>query len=191
VNRFGCALAALFFCAIAIFLLSIRSGGPKTMPAAKSSAGAGSATGYDLIIPIADVKPADLTDTFADPRNGHMHGALDIMASQGAAVIAAAPGRVEKIFESNAGGHTVYERSSDGKTFFYYAHLSSYAPDLREGRQLNQGDMIGRVGATGDADPSAPHLHFEIKRTEPKDPWYKPGTAINPYPLLAGSSAAR
>jgi murein DD-endopeptidase MepM/ murein hydrolase activator NlpD len=188
VNRFGRALAALFFCAIAIFILSIRNSGSMSGTGTPVS---GSASGGKLIIPVADVKPSDLIDTFGDPRSDHMHGALDIMASQGTAVIAAAPGKIEKIFESEAGGHTVYERSSDGRTVFYYAHLSSYAPGLQEGQELNQGDPIGRVGSTGDADPAAPHLHFEIKRMAAGDPWYKLGTAINPYPLLARQGVAR
>ena len=43
---------------------------------------------------------------------------------------------------------------------------------------------IAAVGSTGDADPGAPHLHFEIHRMAPGERWWQ-GTEINPYPVLA------
>ncbi len=41
------------------------------------------------------------------------------------------------------------------------------------------------VGATGNANPAGPHLHFAINRMNPGEKWWQ-GTPINPYPLLAG-----
>lgn len=138
-----------------------------------------------LLVPVAGVAPAQLVDSFGDPRGGGTrgHGALDIPAPRGTAVIAAAPGTIEKIFESEAGGHTVYVRVDGGGWVHYYAHLDSYAPTLREGQHVARGDTLGTVGSTGNADPSAPHLHFEIKRMAPGEKWYQ-GTGINPWPLL-------
>ena len=52
-------------------------------------------------------------------------------------------------------------RDSEGNEF-YYAHLSAYSPLAVEGKQVEAGDVIGFVGATGDADGGAAHLHFEI-----------------------------
>lgn len=140
----------------------------------------------DLVIPVAGVSPDQLADTFSDARGGgeRLHEALDIMAPAGTPVVAAAPGTVEKLFQSNAGGNTIYLRSPDRRTIYYYAHLQGYAPGLTEGQEVTRGQRIGAVGATGNADPSAPHLHFAIMSTTPDAQWWDPATAINPYPLL-------
>lgn len=144
-----------------------------------------------LVMPVAGVRPAELTDTFGDPRgvDGERgHGALDIMAPRGTAVLAAADGRIEKLFESERGGHTLYIRSPNGRNVYYYAHLNTYAPGVREGLAVRAGERIGTVGSSGDADPASPHLHFEISRVTPGASWHE-GRPINPYPLLAGEAA--
>ena len=146
-----------------------------------------------LAIPVAGVKPKDLVDTFTQARAGgaRVHDAIDIMAPLGRPVIAAAPGRVEKIFFSpGGGGNTVYVRSPDGRWSYYYAHLNGYAPGLREGQQLKRGDPVGFVGFSGNANAAGPHLHFAINRVSPGDKWHQ-GSPINPYPLLAGRVASR
>lgn len=139
-----------------------------------------------LVIPVSGVRPEQLTDTFSQARaNGaRRHDAIDIMAQLGNLVIAAAPGRVEKLFLSRDGGNTIYVRSEDRRTIYYYAHLDSYAPDLREGRMVGAGEVLGRVGYSGNGNPSAPHLHFAIWKVAPEIPWYGQGEAVNPYPLL-------
>jgi murein DD-endopeptidase MepM/ murein hydrolase activator NlpD len=140
-----------------------------------------------LAIPVAGVKPEQLVDTYTAARSGgRVHDANDIMAARGTEVVAAAPGTVEKLFFSKGGGGiTAYVRSPDSQWQYYYAHLDSYAPGLHEGQALKQGDLIGRVGSTGDASPNAPHLHFAINRMQPGQRWWQ-GSPINPYPLLAG-----
>ncbi|PWG03381.1 M23 family metallopeptidase [Sphingosinicella humi] len=141
-----------------------------------------------LAIPVAGVKPNQLVDTYTQARAGgaRVHDAIDIMADQGTPVVAAAPGTVEKLFFSDGGGGiTVYVRSPDKRWMYYYAHLAGYAPGLREGQQVKRGTPIGRVGSTGNANPEGPHLHFAIHRMQPGDGWWE-GSAINPYPLLAG-----
>jgi peptidoglycan LD-endopeptidase LytH len=146
-----------------------------------------------LAIPVSGIQASDLVDTYKQARAGgaRVHDAIDIMAPHGTPVVAAAPGRVEKLFFSKGGGGiTAYVRSDDQRWIFYYAHLQDYAPGLAEGQELKRGDPIGRVGSTGNASPDGPHLHFAIHRMRPEDDWHE-GTAINPYPLLAGNAAAR
>jgi murein DD-endopeptidase MepM/ murein hydrolase activator NlpD len=140
-----------------------------------------------VAIPVAGVKAEQLQDTFTQARSGgRVHDAIDIMAPHGTPVVAAAPGTLEKLFFSKGGGGiTAYVRSPDGRWLFYYAHLQDYAAGLHEGQAIRQGDPIGRVGSTGNANPAGPHLHFAVYRMEPGEKWYD-GTAINPYPLLAG-----
>ena len=140
-----------------------------------------------VAIPVAGVKGGQLLDTYTQSRgSGRVHNAIDIMAPHGTPVVAAAPGTVEKLFFSQGGGGiTAYVRSEDGRWIYYYAHLQDYAAGLREGQKVGQGDAIGRVGSTGNANPAGPHLHFAIHRMEAGEKWHE-GTAINPYPLLAG-----
>lgn len=143
------------------------------------------------IIPVQGVAAADLVDTFDDRRGAdegedRTHEALDIMAPAGTPVLAATAGRVEKLFTSRAGGLTIYIRAADERTLMYYAHLQSYAPGLAEGQQVRTGQVLGRVGSTGNADAGAPHLHFAILRTSPDADWWEPTRAINPYPVLSG-----
>lgn len=146
-----------------------------------------------LVIPVAGVKPGQLVDTHTQARAGgqRTHDAIDIMAPTGQPVVAAAPGRVEKLyFSAGGGGITAYIRSDDGRWSYYYAHLSAYAPGLHEGQHLQRGAPVGYVGATGNADPAGPHLHFAINRMNPGEKWWQ-GAPINPYPLLAGKPVRR
>ena len=146
-----------------------------------------------LLVPVLNVRPSDLSDTYSDERAGgeRLHEAIDIMAPEGTSVIAAAAGEVEKLFRSDAGGLTIYVRSGDRQTIHYYAHLSEYAPGLREGMRIRRGQRLGSVGSTGNADPEAPHLHFAILRTTPDAEWWEPANAVNPYPLLADRGRAQ
>jgi murein DD-endopeptidase MepM/ murein hydrolase activator NlpD len=146
-----------------------------------------------MLIPVVGIHPAQLSDTYSQARAGgaRIHDAIDIMAPRGTPVVAAAEGTVEKLFFSNGGGGiTVYVRSPDRAWIYYYAHLNGYAPGLAEGQQIRRGDPIGFVGSTGNASPDGPHLHFAIMRMGPADRWWQ-GTAINPYPLLAGRGPQR
>lgn len=143
-----------------------------------------------LAIPVAGVNMRDLVNTFDDARAGgaRVHDAIDIMAPHGTPVVAAAPGTVEKLFFSEGGGGiTLYVRSPDRRWVYYYAHLQDYAPGLREGQQVERGQLLGTVGSSGNASPDAPHLHFAVHRMDPNDDWHG-GAPVNPYPLLAGGA---
>ncbi len=139
----------------------------------------------DLLIPVAGVRADQLRDTFTDARSeGRVHDALDIMSPCGTPVVAAADGLVVKFFQSVRGGTTIYERSTDDKTIYYYAHLQRYADGLAEQQTIRRGQTIAYVGDTGNAGPGNCHLHFAIWLiTDPKRYW--DGQNINPYPLLA------
>ena len=143
-----------------------------------------------LALPVVGIKPDQLVDTFSAARGaGRRHDAIDIMAAEGTPVIAAADGTIEKLFFSHGGGGiTIYERSPYQKWMYYYAHLSAYAPGLAEGQQVKRGQVIARVGHTGDASAQGPHLHLAINSMAPGERWWQ-GTPINPYPLLAGKKA--
>jgi murein DD-endopeptidase MepM/ murein hydrolase activator NlpD len=144
-----------------------------------------------LRLPVQGIAQRSLVDTYRASRSGgRVHNAIDIMAPRGTPVLAAAAGTVEKLHNSRLGGITAYVRSEDGRWVHYYAHLDAYAPGLAEGLRVEQGQLIGMVGFTGNASPAGPHLHFAVYRMAPGQRWYQ-GTPVNPYPLLAGSDRAR
>ncbi len=97
--------------------------------------------------------------------------------------MAAADGQIIKLFQSERGGTTIYQLSTDKKLVFYYAHLQGYAEGLTVGKFVRQGETIAFVGDTGNAGAGNFHLHFSIALVaDPKRYWE--GSNINPYPLL-------
>ena len=71
------------------------------------------------------------------------------------------------------GGWRIGIRSFDKKRYYYYAHLRQgfpYALGLKEGSQVQAGDVISLSGSTGRS--TGPHLHFEVRvngqRTNPR-----------------------
>ena len=162
---------------------------PRGVPAAPAVSAALSPDGA-LAVPVAGVLPAQLVDTFTQSRGGgRVHDAIDILAPAGTPVVAAVDGRVVKLFASASGGITLYQFDAAEQFVYYYAHLQGYAPAIAEGRVLRRGEVLGYVGFTGNADPSAPHLHFAIARLDADKRWHA-GTPINPFPLLSGRPAA-
>ena len=88
-------------------------------------------TGDGLLIPVQGKTPADLDDTFTDARSeGRSHDAIDIMAATGTPVLAVADGQIEKLFDSERGGLTIYQFEPSGQYAYYYAHLQRYADDI-------------------------------------------------------------
>jgi murein DD-endopeptidase MepM/ murein hydrolase activator NlpD len=146
-----------------------------------------------LTIPVAGVAPDKLVDTFAQGRaeGARRHDAIDIPSAEGTPVLAAASGRIEKVFQSKDGGNTIYVRSPDRRTIYYYAHLAAYARDLNEGSDVRRGQFLGTVGHTGNANVEAPHLHFAVWSADPRQGWSQQGQAVDPYPLLTGKAAPR
>lgn len=145
-----------------------------------------------LVIPVAGYPAVSLQDSWGDVRGGgaRAHHGTDLMAARGTLVIAAASGRVEKLFQSHDGGTTVYIRSPDRLWSYYYAHLAGYAPGIHEGQQLRAGDPVGFVGDSGNAGPGNTHLHFGMSRMRSGEGWWG-GEPIDPYPLLAGRRPGR
>lgn len=140
-----------------------------------------------LIIPVAGVVRAQLTDTWGAARSqGRTHEGIDILAPQGTPVLATASGRIVKFFDSDRGGVTIYEFDTAERFVYYYAHLLARAPGLAEGYQVRQGQVIGYVGMTGNAP--VPHLHFEVERLGPEHHWWR-AESMNPYPLLMAGQA--
>jgi murein DD-endopeptidase MepM/ murein hydrolase activator NlpD len=140
-----------------------------------------------LMVPVAGVPRDAIRDSWGDPRDNGLraHHGTDVIAPANTPVLAAAAGRIEKLWTSVAGGTALYVRSPDRAWTYYYAHLARYAPGLREGQVVKAGDLLGFVGDTGNAGPGNFHLHFGLTRTTPLQHWYE-GEDVDPYPYFAG-----
>ncbi len=117
------------------------------------------------------------TDTFGAPRSGgRTHAGVDIIAKSGLYLYAVADGTLTKQYIDAPGslaGNGWRLTRADG-TYFFYAHLSAFAPGLAVGSAVKAGQILGYVGMTGNA--GTPHLHFEVHPGG--------GVAINPTPVV-------
>lgn len=206
-RRLGLGLSVAAALAVAAFVALLSWGGIKVVPAdeapqartadpqprlAPEAVPIAAPEAASLAIPVAGVTARQLESTWGDERGGgsRAHHGIDIIAPHGTPVLAAAPGVIEKLWESEAGGTTLYVRSPQRRVVYYYAHLSGYAPGVREGMRVRTGDQLGYVGDTGNAGAGNNHLHFGVSLTRPEQRWHE-GTDIDPYPLLAAKAAAR
>ena len=103
------------------------------------------------------------------------HEGNDIFAPMGTPVVAVADGRVYRVGTRKVSGNRLWLRDRGGYRYFY-AHLADFAAAAFNGADVRAGDVLGYVGNTGDAEPTPPHLHFEIHLPD--------GTAINPFPVI-------
>ncbi|WP_049751446.1 peptidoglycan DD-metalloendopeptidase family protein [Halorhodospira halophila] len=87
------------------------------------------------------------------------HLGVDLAAPTGTPVRAAADGRVVERRRNGGYGRVITLRHSD-RYQTLYAHLSRYARGLNVGDRVKRGEVIGYVGATGQA--TGPHLHYEF-----------------------------
>ncbi|HEX2792199.1 MAG TPA: M23 family metallopeptidase [Candidatus Paceibacterota bacterium] len=127
-----------------------------------------------LPIPILiGVAVRNLYPSFGDPRDGgaREHQGLDIMAPMGSFIASPTEAVVTRTGEGETEGIYVYTANPGGETFAYM-HLSGIADGVKAGTVLEEGDLIGYVGDTGNAKGGPAHLHFEIRDgREPTDPF--------------------
>ena len=141
-------------------------------------------TRRDFDIPVEGVKPEQLVRSFEDRRSGsRAHEAIDILAPRNTPVRAVEDGTIAKLFESKAGGTTIYQFDPTEQYCYYYAHLERYAKELHEGDKVHKGQVIGYVGTSGNAPKDTPHLHFAIFKLTDAKHWWE-GTPIDPYDVL-------
>lgn len=96
------------------------------------------------------------------------HHGVDYAAPTGTPIYATANGRVDFVGTKGGYGKVVYLNHHNGYST-RYAHMSRFASGLRKGDKVEQGEIIGYVGATGWA--TGPHLHYEFRvKSEPIDP---------------------
>ena len=129
-----------------------------------------------LRLPVEQSGRRSIGSLYGAPRDGGRrdHHGVDIFAKRGTPVVAASSGIVTHVGTNGLGGKVVWiSRPMRGEAH-YYAHLDEQLVTV--GTHVEEGDVIGRVGNTGNARSTPPHLHFGI---------YTPGGAVDPLPYLA------
>ena len=102
------------------------------------------------------------------------HHGVDYAAPSGTPVYTVGDGVVTKVgYQKNGGGNYVKIKHNSVYSTTYM-HLKGFGKDIRRGRYVKQGDVIGYVGATGLA--TGPHLDFRF---------YKNGSPVNPLKVEA------
>lgn len=118
------------------------------------------------------------------------HEGTDLMASNNLRgffpVLSMTDGVVEKLGWLDKGGNRIGIRSDSGG-YFYYAHLSSYAPEIQEGDRVIAGQLLGFMGDSGYGPEGtigqfSVHLHLGIYVSS--DVLDTGEMSVNPYWLL-------
>ena len=125
----------------------------------------------DMTCPVAG--PVSFVDSWGDPRSGHTHQGVDMMADYGTPVVAIVSGTASYVAYDGSGGNMIFLDGDDGNSYWYMHNQENF---ISEGQHVEVGEEIATVGDTGNAS-GTPHVHFE----------YHPGGggAVNPYSLVA------
>ena len=97
-----------------------------------------------------------------------MHKGLDFAAPRGTPIYAAGDGVIDYSGRNGAYGNYVRIRHN-GEFSTAYAHMKGFGKNIKKGKRVRQGQVIGYVGTTGRS--TGPHLHYEI---------LKNNTQVNP-----------
>lgn len=108
-------------------------------------------------------------------RGGVLHAGVDLAVGKGTPIHAAAAGTVTRASWFDGYGNCV-DINHGGNVMTRYGHQMQ-APSVKVGQTVTQGQVIGYVGATGDA--SGNHLHFEVRIN---------GKAVDPWPYINGKA---
>jgi len=154
-----------------------------------------------IVFPLA-ADSVRFTSGFGDARaGGRLHHGQDMFCAKWTPILAVVNGTVDWIATARpkiGKSYSILLRGDDGNQYFY-DHLNNdnpgtkdnlgdpdfaYAPGLHNGSRVTAGAIIGYVGDSGDAEPSGPHLHFEIHLAR----WENP---IDPAPALRAALARR
>lgn len=161
------------------------------IPAASTPVDA--ATEYDMVFPI--VGDVQFDNTWGNARSGgRRHQGTDIMAAKMLPVVAVADGVIDWVHDGTRKTCCALGITHDDGWESYYIHMNNdtpgtdngdswgFAPGIEEGTRVVAGQLIGWVGDSGNAEGTAPHIHFELHRPD--------GVKINPYHSLVAAHQA-
>lgn len=151
-----------------------------------------------LVFPVAG--KVSFSDTFGAPRaGGRTHEGQDLMAAKGTPLVAATDGTITWLrWGTTTISGNMLILTGDNGWKHYYIHINNdspgtddganvyeqaFADGIRVGQRVKAGEVIAYVGDSGDAEGTAPHLHYELRRPD--------GTVTNPIDDLRAAVRTR
>lgn len=144
----------------------------------------------EVRFPLEPTPDCQVLDNYGHCRAGgaRSHEGVDIIDERGRAVIAVRAGELVDVYENTGTAGFGWTLRGDDDRLYRYFHLDSFAEradggPLQVGDVVEEGQVIGYLGSTGNNSTTNNHLHFEVRL--PGDPDDVRGTPVDPLPLLA------
>lgn len=165
-----------------------------------------------IVLSLINIAPAQAAPVFIFPvadcavdyaRAHHDYAATDILAKKGCKFVSPVNGVIDEVnrvdnwsgktnLGIDRGGLYVSIIGDDGIRY-YGSHLSSVVASIQPGVVVKAGRVLGKIGSTGSARGTAPHLHFGISWPTPTQPnvwWVRRGVVL-PYKYLDAWKAGK
>jgi len=165
-----------------------------------------------IVLTLMNIAPAQAAPVFIFPvadcavnyaRAHHDYAATDILAKKGCKFVSPVNGVIDEVnrvdnwsgktnLGIDRGGLYVSIIGDDGVRY-YGSHLSSVVASIQPGVVVKAGRVLGKIGSTGSARGTAPHLHFGISWPTPTQPnvwWVRRGVVL-PYKYLDAWKAGK
>jgi len=158
-----------------------------------------------IVLALINIAPAQAAPVFIFPvadcavnyaRAHHDYAATDILAKKGCKFVSPVNGVIDEVnrvdnwsgktnLGIDRGGLYVSIIGDDGVRY-YGSHLSTVVASIQPGVVVKAGRVLGKIGSTGSARGTAPHLHFGISWPTPTQPnvwWVRRGVVL-PFKYL-------
>ena len=153
-----------------------------------------------FVLALLNIAPAQAAPIYIFPvadcavnyaRAHHDYAATDILAKKGCKFVSPVNGVIDEVNRTDLwsgknnlgidrGGLYVSIIGEDGVRY-YGSHLTSIVTSIQPGVVVKAGQLLGKVGATGSARGTSPHLHFGISWPTPSQPnvwWVRRGVVL-------------
>jgi len=165
-----------------------------------------------VVLALLNIAPAQAAPVYIFPvadcavnyaRAHHDYAATDILAKKGCKFVSPVNGVIDEVnrtdlwsgktnLGADRGGLYVSIIGEDGVRY-YGSHLTSIVASIQPGDVVTAGQLLGKVGATGSARGTSPHLHFGISWPTPTQPnvwWVRRGEVL-PWKYLDAWKAGK
>ena len=165
-----------------------------------------------IVLALINIAPAQAAPVFIFPvadcevnyaRAHHDYAATDILAKKGCKFVSPVNGVIDEVnrvdnwsgktnLGVDRGGLYVSIIGDDGVRY-YGSHLSSVVASIQPGVVVKAGRILGKIGSSGSARGTAPHLHFGISWPTPTQPnvwWVRRGVVL-PFKYLDAWKAGK
>ena len=165
-----------------------------------------------IVLALINIAPAQAAPVYIFPvadcavnyaRAHHDYAATDILAKKGCKFVSPVNGVIDEVNRTDLwsgktnlgidrGGLYVSVIGDDGVRY-YGSHLSSVVASIQPGVVVKAGRVLGKIGSTGSARGTAPHLHFGISWPTPTQPnvwWVRRGVVL-PWKYLDAWKAGK